>query len=59
MSQFRLSKMGKVTAQKYGNSKHVETCRNMSSMTRIRIPNFFEMDCYKKMFRIKKRKKII
>ena len=56
MLQFRLSnhELGKGSAQKYGNSKHVETCRN-------RIPNFLEMDCYEQMFRtkrIKKRKKV-
>lgn len=63
MLQFRLSnhELEKGSAQKYGNSKHVETCRNMSNMTRTRIPNFLEMDCYEQMFRtkrIKKRKKV-
>lgn len=59
MSQFRLSnhELGKGSARKYGNSKHVETCRNMSNMTRTRIPNFLETDYYKKMFRIKRIKK--
>lgn len=58
-SQFRLSnhELGKGSARKYGNSKHVETCRNMSNMTRTRIPNFLETDYYKKMFRIKRIKK--
>lgn len=58
-SQFRLSnhELGKGSARKYGNSKHVETCRNMSNMTRTRIPNFLETDYYKKNVSNKTNKK--